>query len=75
MSGFHPEGIILGRGGGAPGNGCGFICFSIQLSQILGGISPPPDETLDVYIISSSSNELFLDFHYVVDNDILIVYT
>ena len=34
-SGFHPEGIILG--GEAPGNGCGFIYFSIQLSKILGG--------------------------------------
>ena len=38
-SGFHPEGIILG--GEAPGNGCGFIYFSIQLSQILGGKLPP----------------------------------
>ena len=36
-------------GGEAPGNGCGFIYFSIQLSQILGGgeASPPPlNETL-----------------------------
>ena len=40
--------------GEAPGNGCGFICFSIQLSQILGGggggklsLCPSPlDETL-----------------------------
>ena len=50
-AGFHPEGIILGGGGEAPGNGCGFIYFSIQLSQILGGkltpCPPPPlDETL-----------------------------
>ena len=44
-AGFHPEGIILGGGGEAPGNGCGFIYFSIQLSQILGGKltpCPPP---------------------------------
>ena len=54
-AGFHPEGIILG--GEAPGNGCGFIYFSVQLPQILGGggggggrgeASPPPDETLHV---------------------------
>ena len=36
-----------GGGGEAPGNGCGFIYFSIQLSQIWGGggggeASPPP---------------------------------
>ena len=48
QAGFHPEGIILGGGGGgggeAPGNGCGFIYFSIKLSQIWGGggASPPP---------------------------------
>ena len=48
--GFHPEGIIFGE---APGNGCGFICFSIQLSKFGGGKAPPPppppphpDETL-----------------------------
>ena len=48
-AGFHPEGMIFG--GEAPGNGCGFIYFSIQLSQILGGGELPPrppplDETL-----------------------------
>ena len=51
VPGFHPEGIILGGGGEAPGNGCGFIYFSIQMSQIWGGGGggeppPPPDETL-----------------------------
>ena len=64
LAGFHPEGIIFGGGGGGggtPGNGCGFIYFSIQLSQILGGgggevpptpTPPPPlDETLVGYII------------------------
>ena len=43
---FHPEGIILGGGGEAPGSGCGFIYFAIQLSQIWGGgggkLPPPP---------------------------------
>ena len=44
VTGFHPEGIILGGGGEAPGNGCGFIYFPIQLSQIWegGGSFPSP---------------------------------
>ena len=49
----HKQGFIQREsfwgGGEAPGNGCGFIYFSIQLSQILEGEAsppPPPDETL-----------------------------
>ena len=40
----------------APGNGCGFIYFSIQLPQILrgGGGSPPPDETLHGMYVSQN---------------------
>ena len=57
MPGFHPEGNF-GGGGEAPGSGCGFIYFSIQLSQILGGgggggtLPPPPplDETLHTLV-------------------------
>ena len=53
MSGFHPEGIILG-GGEAPGNGRGFIYFPIQMSQILGGrggkLPPAPPMKPFMYI-------------------------
>ena len=72
MSGFHPEGIIWG-GGGLQEMGVALYAFLYNFPKFWGeslSPPPPPDETLDVYIISSSSNELFLDFHYVVDNDI-----
>ena len=55
------ESLFLGGGGGgeAPGNGCGFIYFSIQLSQIFGGKLPPhpPPPPLDETLV-------IIDFYY-----------
>ena len=58
--GSHPYNIIYvdrvssrGNhfGGEAPGNGRGFIYFSIQLSQILGGKLPPRPPPLDETLV------------------------
>ena len=51
MQGFTQRESFWGE---ALGNGCGFIYFSIQLSQIFGGKfppppPPPPDETLHLH--------------------------
>ena len=61
-------------GGEAPGNGCSFIYFSIQLSQILGGGGgklappppPPPDETLDISINALPSTMLSYSLRHML---------